>query len=86
MVSNHLQQVFTEVQPDQRWVSYMAYLWTADGWLYLTIVLDLYSRKMVGWAISERMTSALVSDALQMALWRRKMPICIIVRSGRGSQ
>lgn len=83
---NLLQQDFTAEQPNQKWVSDITYLWTAEGWLYLAIVLDLYSRKVVGWAMSERMTTALVCDALQMALWRRKMPIGVIVHSDRGSQ
>ena len=83
---NLLQQDFTAEQPNQKWVSDITYLWTAEGWLYLAIVLDLYSRKVVGWAMSERMTTALVCDALQMALWRRKIPVGVIVHSDRGSQ
>ncbi|TKJ09263.1 IS3 family transposase, partial [Halomonas sp. 15WGF] len=59
---------------------------TGEGWLYLAVLIDLYSRKVVGWAMSERMTADLVCDALQMALWRRKMPKGVIVHSDRGSQ
>ena len=57
-----------------------------EGWLYLATVLDLYSRKVVGWAMSERMKSALVCDALRMALWHRGMPRGVIVHTDRGSQ
>lgn len=59
---------------------------TEEGWLYLAVVMDLYSRKMVGWALSERMTKQLVIDALQMAIWRRKPPRGLIIHSDRGSQ
>jgi len=61
-------------------------LWTEEGWLYLAVVLALYSRMIVGWSMSERMTATLVGDALQMALWRRKCPGGVIVHSDRGSQ
>ncbi len=54
------------------YVSDITYIWTEEGWLYLAVVMDLYSRMVVGWAMSERMTSQLVIDALQMAIWRRK--------------
>lgn len=83
---NLLQQNFTALKQDEKWVSDITYVWTEEGWLYLAAVMDLYSRKIVGWALSERMTSTLVIDALQMALWRRKMPIGVIVHSDRGSQ
>jgi putative transposase len=62
------------------------YVWTEEGWLYLAAVMDLYSRKIVGWALSERMKTSLVADALLMALWNRKMPRGVIVHSDRGSQ
>ncbi len=62
------------------------YLWTDEGWLYLATVIDLYSRRVVGWAMSERMTAQLVCDALQMALWRCHKPRGVIVHSDRGSQ
>jgi len=67
-------------------VSDITYIATDEGWLYLAVVLDLYSRLVVGWAMSERMTAKLVCDALRMALWRRKMPTGVIVHSDRGSQ
>lgn len=86
MAPNLLQQDFNADAPNQKWVGDITYLWTDEGWLYLAVMLDLYSRKVVGWAMSERMTAALVCDALRMALWRRKMPAGVIVHSDRGSQ
>ena len=62
------------------------YIATDEDWLYLAVVLDLYSRLVVGWSMSERMTTALVSDALTMALWLCLMPKGVIVHSDRGSQ
>ncbi len=83
---NLLQQNFEASKPDEKYVSDITYIWTSEGWLYLAVVMDLYSRMVVGWAISERMTTPLVTDALMMALWRRKMPRGVIVHSDRGSQ
>ena len=83
---NHLAQDFEATAPDQKWVSDITYIWTDEGWLYLAVVLELYSRKIIGWAMSERMTATLVCDALIMALWRRKLPKGVIVHSDRGSQ
>lgn len=83
---NLLEQDFTAATPNCKWVSDMTYVATNEGWLYVAVVLDLYSWRVVGWAMSERMTANLVCDALSMALWRRKMPIGVIVHSDRGSQ
>jgi len=83
---NLLAQDFTASAPNQKWVSDITYIATDEGWLYLAVVLDLYSRLVVGWSMAERMTTELVSDALTMALWRRKMPKGVIVHSDRGSQ
>lgn len=83
---NLLEQDFTATAPNQKWVSDITYIATDEGWLYLAVVVDLYSRLVVGWAMSERMTAKLVCDALQMALWRRKRPHGVIVHSDRGSQ
>ncbi len=83
---NLLQQNFTASRPNEKWVSDITYIWTEEGWLYLAVVMDLYSRMVVGWSMSERMTSKLVVDALQMAIWRRKMPCGVIIHSDRGSQ
>jgi len=83
---NLLEQNFEAEKPDQKYVADITYIWTEAGWLYLAVVMDLYSRMVVGWAMAERMTSALVCDALEMALWRRKRPCGVIVHSDRGSQ
>lgn len=83
---NLLQQNFSASKPDEKYVSDITYVWTEEGWLYLAVVMDLHSRMVVGWSMSERMTSKLVIDALQMAIWRRKMPRGVIIHSDRGSQ
>jgi putative transposase len=83
---NLLQQNFSASKPNEKWVSDITYVWTEEGWLYLAVVMDLYSRMVVGWSMSERMTSKLVIDALQMAIWRRKKPHGVIIHSDRGSQ
>jgi len=62
------------------------YLWTGEGWLYLAVVLDLYSRTVVGWSMGERITRDLVIQALTMAIWRRRPQAGLIVHSDRGSQ
>lgn len=83
---NLLQQNFAASKPNEKWVSDITYIWTEEGWLYLAVVMDLYSRMVVGWSMSERMTSKLVIEALQMAIWRRKKPRGVILHSDRGSQ
>lgn len=83
---NLLQQNFEATKANEKWVSDITYVWTDEGWLYLAVMMDCYSRKVIGWAIAERMTAQLVIDALMMALWRRKMPTDVIVHSDRGSQ
>jgi transposase InsO family protein len=83
---NVLNQDFEAQYVNQKYVSDITYVWTEEGWLYVAVVLDLYSRKVVGWSIAERMNAALVCNALKMALWRRKMPKGVIVHSDRGSQ
>jgi transposase InsO family protein len=83
---NLLKQDFRATAPNQKWVGDITYLWTDEGWLYLATMIDLYSRRVVGWAMSERMTAELVCDALTMALWRRGMPRGVITHTDRGSQ
>lgn len=83
---NLLQQNFTANKPNEKWASDITYVWTEEGWLYLAVVMDLYSRMVVGWSMSERMTTQLVIDALQMAIWRRRRPQGVIIHSDRGSQ
>ena len=76
---NVLEQNFTAAKPNQQWAGDITYLMTSEGWLYLAVIIDLYSRSVIGWSMSNRMTSALVCEALQMALWRRGKPENIIV-------
>jgi putative transposase len=83
---NLLQQDFSASAANQKWVGDITYLWTEEGWLYLAVVIDLYSRLVVGWAMSERMTAQLACDALRMALGRRHPPAGVIVHTDRGSQ
>lgn len=86
VAENLLQQDFTADAPNQVWVGDITYIGTDEGWLYLAIVLDLFSRKVVGWSMSDRMTATLVCDALKMALFRRKRPRGVIMHTDRGSQ
>ena len=86
VAENLLQQDFTAQQPNQVWVGDITYIGTDEGWLYLAVVLDLFSRKVIGWSMSERMTATLVCDALRMALFRRKRPRGVIMHTDRGSQ
>lgn len=83
---NLLEQNFEASRPDEKYVADITYIWTDEGWLYLAVVLDLFSRLVVGWAMSERINKRLVCDALTMAMWRRKKPRGVIVHSDRGSQ
>jgi putative transposase len=83
---NLLQQNFTASRPNQVWVGDITYISTDEGWLYLAVVLDLCSRKVVGWSMSERMTATLVCNALRMALFRRKRPRGVIMHTDRSSQ
>ncbi len=81
-----IEQDFSAQAPNQKWVSDISYIWTTQGWLYLAVVMDLYSRAMIGWSMNARMTQQLVCDALTMALFRRGFPKSVIVHSDRGSQ
>ena len=92
--SNHKQPVFENVldrefnvnEPDIAYVQDITYIWTQEGWLYLAVVIDLFSRKVVGWSMGSRMKAQLVCDALNMAIWQRKPKAGLIVHSDRGSQ
>ncbi len=83
---NLLEQDFTATGPNQKWAGDITYLMTNEGWLYLAVIIDLYSRSVIGWSMKPRMTADLVCDALQMALWRRGFPEGVIAHSDRGSQ
>jgi putative transposase len=86
VAANLLEQNFETERPDQGWTADITYLATGEGWLYLAIVLDLYTRQIVGWAMRERMTKDLVIDALRMAWFRRRPLPGLIHHSDRGSQ
>jgi transposase InsO family protein len=83
---NRLNREFNVAQLDRVYAADVTYLWTQEGWLYLAVVIDLCSRKVVGWSMSSRMKAKLVCDALQMALWRRRPKAGLIHHSDRGSQ
>jgi putative transposase len=86
VASNVLDQNFTATAPDQKWGVDISYVWTAEGWLYLAIVLDLFSRRIVGWHLSDRMKRGLAMDALRRAINLRRPPAGLIHHSDRGSQ
>ena len=83
---DRLQRNFTADQPNQKWVGDITYIATREGWLYLAAVLDLYSRRVVGWAMSDRMTEKLTLSALNMALKQRQPAAGLIHHSDQGSQ
>jgi putative transposase len=83
---NRLTQAPAPTRPDQLWVADITYVATATGWVYLAAILDLYSRRIVGWAVSQRIDTALVLRALSMALTHRQPPAGLIFHSDRGVQ
>jgi len=83
---NVLDRAFNADEPNQKWVADFTYIWTAEGWLYVAVVLDLYSRRIVGWAMKDDMTTQLVTDSLIMAIWRRGRPKTVLHHSDQGSQ
>lgn len=83
---NLLARRFTVAEPNRAWVTDMTYLWTLQGWLYLAVIIDLFSRRIVGWAMSECIDRKLALDALRMALAQRRPPRGLIHHSDRGSQ
>jgi putative transposase len=86
VADNVLDRQFQADGPNQKWVADFTYIWTAEGWLYVAVVLDLYSRRVVGWSMQAAMTSQLVADALMMAVWRRGKPVELLHHSDQGSQ
>jgi putative transposase len=83
---NLIKQEFEADRPNEKWCSDIIYGPTAEGWLFLVVILDLYSRKVVGWAMDKTMTTGLVCDAYQMALTQRRPAAGLIHHSDRGSQ
>jgi transposase InsO family protein len=83
---NLLQRNFDVTTPDKVYCGDITYIWTSEGWLYLAVVIDLFSRKVVGWSLNRRMNKELVINALQMAIWRRHPLPGLIFHTDRGSQ
>ncbi|MDJ4148085.1 IS3 family transposase [Salmonella enterica] len=83
---DRLQRQFNPDAPDERWVTDITYIRTHEGWLYLAVVVDLFSRKVIGWSMQPRMTKEIVLNALLMALWRRNPQKAVLVHSDQVSQ
>ena len=86
VAENVLNRDFSTDGPNQKWLTDITYIPTNEGWLYLATVMDLYSRAIIGWSLQERLETALIVEALEKALWRRKFPVRVLVHSDRGSQ
>jgi putative transposase len=86
MAPNLLDVDFSTTGPNQKWAGDISYIRVAEGWLYLAVVIDLYSRRIIGWATSKRLKRKLVMDALQRAVALRQPPEGVIFHSDRGSQ
>jgi transposase InsO family protein len=83
---NLLERDFIADQPNQKWAGDISYIWTREGWLYLAVILDLHSRRVIGWAVSDRRKRDLAIRALKMAIALRSPPRGCIFHSDRGSQ
>ena len=83
---NVLDRSFQAPTANRKWIADFTYIWTAEGWLYVAAVVDLFSRRVVGWSMSASMTAQFVTDALIMAIWRRGKPDALLHHSDRGSQ
>ncbi len=86
LFDNLVKRDFDVPQPNQVYVGDITYIYTQEGWLYLAVVIDLYSRKVVGWSMGSRMKAQLVCDALTMAIWQRQPEEGLVHHSDRGSQ
>jgi putative transposase len=85
-VQNHLARDFTADEPNTKWVTDITYIRTSEGWLYLSVVLDLYSGRIVGWSMSARQDTQLVLQSVLMALWQRTDRSPVVLHSDRGCQ
>ena len=83
---NIVERNFSPEAPNRLWSADLTYLWTDEGWLYLAVVIDLFNREVVGWAMKERMSADIVTDALTMAWFRRRPEPGLVHHSDRGSQ
>ena len=86
IAANILDRQFAAESPNQKWVADFTYIWTVEGWLYVAAIIDLFSRRVVGWSMQADMTAQLVTDALMMAIWRRGKPDAVLHHSDQGSQ
>lgn len=86
VADNHLNQDFDVQKPNQAWVTDITYIRTYEGWLYLAVVIDLFSRQVVGWSMQSKMHTDLVLKALLMAVWRRKPSNDVVIHSDQGTQ
>jgi putative transposase len=87
IAENVLDRNFTTTEPDQAWVADITYIWTSQGWLYLAVVIDLFSRRVIGWSMAEHMRTELITTALEAALGQRiPSPSGLVFHSDRGSQ
>lgn len=84
--SNVLDRQSVTSAPNRKWIADFTYIWTAEGWRYVAVVIDLFSRRVVGWSMNATMTAQLVTDALVMAIWRRGKPDALLHHSDRDSQ
>lgn len=85
IMPNVLDRQFAAARPNQKWVADFTYLWTAEGWLYVAAVIDLFSRCVVGWSMNANRTAQLVTDALIMAIWRRGKPDALLHHSDQAA-
>ena len=86
VAENLVKQNFTATKPNELWTSDITYIWTREGWLYLAVVLDVFLRKIVGWATASCLSQTLVLQPIKQALWQRNVPPGLIFHSDRGSQ
>ena len=86
IADNILDRDFQADRPNQKWLADFTYIWTAEGWLYVAVVLDLFSRRAVGWSMKAERDASLVMDALMMAVWRRGKADALPHHSDQGSQ
>ncbi len=86
IASNILSRQFNPTSPNKVWTTDISYVWTLDGFVYLAVVIDLYSRQIVGWAIDDNMKTSLCINALRMAYWKKKPDKGVVHHSDRGSQ
>lgn len=81
-----MKQDFTATGPNQKWAGDISYIWTGEGWVYLAVIMDLYSRRVIGWAVSNRMKRDLAIRALKMAIALRRPPKGCVHHRDRGAQ